>query len=470
MIKKTLLFLCMLLFCTQIIAQDSSSKAVVLKVKEKEIIVDGRKATIYDIEGAKGLIFYEGSLFDIIVENHLKKPTGIHWHGMLLPNNQDGVPYVTQLPISPGEKYSYSYRIKQSGTYWMHAHYGLQEQKLLSAPLIIYDRSAQNPAVQEAVMFLSDFTFRDPYDIFKELRTKKASDRGSMQSMKTMDSKPDLNDVKYDAFLTNWKTLNDPDVIPTTPEKLVRLRIINGSSSSNFFISLGKLQGEVIAIDGSEIIPFSGNVFELAVAQRIDLLIKIPKENGVFPILAQGEGTNLQTGLILSAQPDHKLVIPQKSSITAGALTYNQEQKLKAKTPLAKKEINRRLVLNLDGNMAKYIWMLNERAWPNFKPLYVKEGERVELTFVNRTMMSHPMHLHGHFFQVTEIDGQPLNGALRDTLLVLPKSTVKVQFDANNPGNWALHCHNLYHLYAGMMTTLNYEDFKGPVFKIEPED
>ena len=114
--------------------------------------------------------------------------------------------------------------------------------------------------------------------------------------------------------------------------------------------------------------------------------------------------------------------------------------------------------------MAKYIWTINGKAWPNNEPVWVKQGERVELVFVNQTMMSHPMHLHGHFFQIKEINGRAVEGALRDTILVLPHSTVKVQFEANNPGNWPLHCHNLYHQYAGMMTTLNYEGFKGSVF------
>jgi FtsP/CotA-like multicopper oxidase with cupredoxin domain len=274
----------------------------------------------------------------------------------------------------------------------------------------------------------------------------------------------DLNDVKYDAFLTNWRTLSNPEVIEVAPEKEIRLRVINGSSSTNFFIHLGKLKGEVIATDGSNCLPLTDSQFELSVAQRLDIRVKIPKEGGVYPILAQGEGLEMRTGLLLTTRGGQIPTLSEKADQPMGSLSYRQELLYKAKTSLPKKEINRRIVVNLNGNMMKYIWTINGKAWPNHDPMIVKQGERVELIFVNHTAMSHPMHLHGHVFQVTEINKQPLEGALRDTVLVLPKSTVKVQFDANNPGNWPCHCHNLYHLYAGMMTTLNYVGCKGPAF------
>ncbi len=474
-----------------------SSKPLILQVKKRELFVNGKKSTfpifqIAQLNGIQGLSLKKGDRFYVILENHMDQPTGVHWHGILLPNSQDGVPFVTQPAIPPGGKYTYDFPIIQSGTYWMHAHYGLQEQQLVTAPLILHDPNDVNANQQEIVMFLSDFTFQNPLDIFKELRNQGSKVKAPQDSenhqmmhmsaaqeskkmiempqneMKHMNMmKMDLNDVKYDAFLTNWRTLSDPDIIEVTPEKEVRLRIINGSSSTNFFILLGKLKGEAIAIDGADITPFSGTQFELAVAQRIDIRIKIPQGKSVYPILAQGEGLEMQTGLILATPGAQIPALKEKASQAMGAMSYTQEFLLKAKDPLIKKEINRKLTLNLEGNMAKYVWLLNGKAWPYNEPLMVKEGERVEISFVNRTMMAHPMHLHGHYFQITEINGQPLNGALRDTVLVLPHSTVKVQFDADNPGNWPLHCHNLYHQYAGMMTTLNYEGFKGPDFTIE---
>lgn len=113
--------------------------------------------------------------------------------------------------------------------------------------------------------------------------------------------------------------------------------------------------------------------------------------------------------------------------------------------------------------MQDYIWTLNGQSWPEVPPLVVEKGQRVEITFVNTSTMSHPMHLHGHVFQVTAIDGESINGAMRDTVLVMPKSSLSIQFDADNPGVWPLHCHVLYHLEAGMLTVLRYKDFIQPL-------
>jgi FtsP/CotA-like multicopper oxidase with cupredoxin domain len=107
--------------------------------------------------------------------------------------------------------------------------------------------------------------------------------------------------------------------------------------------------------------------------------------------------------------------------------------------------------------MNGYRWSINDVAWTEqTPPLPVREGERVALVFVNQTMMPHPMHLHGHVFQVVAIDGHRFAGAKRDTVLVPPKTSVTVAFDADNPGWWALHCHMLYHMEAGMFTTIRY--------------
>ena len=125
--------------------------------------------------------------------------------------------------------------------------------------------------------------------------------------------------------------------------------------------------------------------------------------------------------------------------------------------PLKPRSVDRTLPCALGGDMATYVWTINGTAYPNRDALIVREGERAEIVFTNSTMMAHPMHLHGHDFQIVEIDGEPLAGALRDTVVVPPGSTIKAIFDANNPGVWAFHCHLLYHLASGMFTVLRYE-------------
>jgi FtsP/CotA-like multicopper oxidase with cupredoxin domain len=192
--------------------------------------------------------------------------------------------------------------------------------------------------------------------------------------------------------------------------------------------------------------------------------VHIPAGEGSHPILAQGEGSTLRTGLILATPRATIPVLSQRADTAAGALTNAQERLFRSVHPLPAKPVNRTLQVSLDGDMARYAWALNGQAWPNVTPLEIKQGERVELVFTNQTGMSHPMHLHGHVFQVTEIDGTPLSGATRDTVLVAPRQTVKVQFDATFPGYWMLHCHILYHQAAGMMTVMKYQGFTNTAY------
>lgn len=152
-----------------------------------------------------------------------------------------------------------------------------------------------------------------------------------------------------------------------------------------------------------------------------------------------------------------------------GRLTNQQEFLLSALYPLPARPVDQKILVELTGNMALYEWSLNGQSWPEATPIVIENGKRIEITFKNKTGMSHPMHLHGHVFQVTAIDGKPFSGAMRDTILVTPNSTVSIQFDANNPGVWPLHCHLLYHAEAGMFTVVRYKDFIQPLVPISKE-
>jgi len=278
-------------------------------------------------------------------------------------------------------------------------------------------------------------------------------------SRKVQAAAPDI-DVKYDALLANRRTIDDPQVFEVKPGQTVLLRLMGASSATNFFIDTGKLDATIIATDGEDVQPLHGNFFQLSVAQRLDLLVTIPETGGAFPVLALGEGSLLRAGVLLATPdvkaPKHPLAIQAQQKM--GGLDNTQEVHLVAKEPLPERPVQRSLPSVLGGNMMTYTWTINGAPYPNRNSLNVKEGERVELVISNTTGMSHPMHLHGHVFQVTEIDGQKITGAKRDTILVPPKSTLKVIFDANNPGVWAYHCHILYHLATGMFTVLKYEN------------
>lgn len=472
-LKQTLYYLLLsgllLMASNQLTAADAT-KTIELIIKKYPVVVNGKTSELFRIEqpdGTWGFQGIKGQWFDATVKNLSDKPTVIHWHGLIVPNDQDGVPYVTQPPVPAGGSYHYRFKLKQSGTYWMHSHYDLQEQKFLSAPFILIDPD-ESKADKDVVFMVGDFSFKSPEAILAALKkgTKMPMNmsQGSMTMPMTMDAtKPDLNDVTYDAFLTNYRTLSNPEIVKVKPGDKVRLRIIAGSSMTNFFINTGTLSAQAIAVDGQNIKPFTGNQFQIAVGQRIDLLVNIPKEGGSYPILAQGEGTAMQTGLIL-ATDNAKLKVPKEQTTSStGAFSYDQELNIEAISPLPAKSPDQTLTVTLEGDMVKYIWTLNKQAWPNIIPLELIPDKRVEMVFINNTSMAHPMHLHGHTFEVTEIDGKTLkNGAMRDTVLVLPKSTLKIQFDTDNPGNWMLHCHMLYHQATGMMTFMNYEGVKIP--------
>ncbi len=428
--------------------------AAELRISEKKIVVNGKVAAVYAVEqpdGTPGIRIPYGQPFDVLLTNSLKVPSSIHWHGLILPNNQDGVAFITQFPLYPNLSYHYEFPLKQSGTYWMHAHYGLQEQRLLMAPLIINGPDDDKIADLEVILMLADFSFKDPSAIYRNLLSPKMKMSG-----------PDLVEVDYDAFLTNSRTLQNPEVIEVQPNKKVRLRIINGSSATNFFVQLDKLKGDLIAVDGNPVRTLQETQFEIAIAQRLDIVVKIP-EDGVFPVLAQGEGTDKQTGLILATKNSKIPKLEEKCPVKAGALTNDQEKKLKALNPLQQKAVDRHIVVELGGNMADYAWTINGQAWPESTPILIGKGERVEFLIRNKTGMSHPMHLHGHVFQVKAINGVPIDGAMRDTVLVTPNSTLSIQFDADNPGVWPFHCHVLYHLEAGMFTVVRYADFIQPL-------
>ncbi|AGH55417.1 Copper resistance protein A (plasmid) [Legionella pneumophila subsp. pneumophila LPE509] len=463
-----------LVACAGAVLAKAPVQSTVLLIKKYPITIDGKETQLFRIEQPDGTWGYhgiEGDFFDAVVKNTTDKPTVIHWHGLIVPNNQDGVPYVTQEPIPPGGEYHYRFKLKQSGTYWMHSHHDLQVQQFLSAPFII-NEPQEDKTTKQVTLFIGDFSYKSPEAIFSELKKGNMAHSGAhmnhntmanMDSMKTDKPAADLNDVTYDAFLTNYRTLQNPEIVSVIPGQIVRLRLIAGSAMTNFFVNTGTLEAQAIAADGQKIIPFNGNEFQLAVGQRMDVLVTIPKQGGTYPILAQGEGTSMQTGLILTTDRTKINTLSETTKNTAGALNYAQEFKLHALAPLKKMKPGQTLTVNLEGTMKPYSWTINKQAWPEIKPLLVTPNKRIEMVFVNKTPMAHPMHLHGHVFQVTEIDGKQLaNGVMRDTVLVLPKSTVKVQFDSDNPGNWMMHCHMLYHQESGMMTIMNYPGVKMP--------
>jgi FtsP/CotA-like multicopper oxidase with cupredoxin domain len=472
----------------------SDVKRVKLFVKEVPITVYGKKVMVAAVQQADGTLGYspeQKNGFHVELINQLTVPTTIHWHGLSLPNGMDGVPFVTQKPIPPGGSYFYDFPLKEHGTYWMHSHYALQEQDLLAAPMVIWTPEERAKANRQYVVTLSDFSFTPPDQILKNLQDAPAMNmktdttpRSGMEEMKGMKvssqkqplvitqawdqtthrfvratkyTAPANIDVNYDALLANLRTMDHPEVMEVRPGESVLLRIIAASCALNFFIDTGSLDAELLAVDGRPVKPLRGNFFQLAIGQRIDVRVKIPKTGGAFPIIAQGEGSTLLGGVILASKGAAISALPHHATLKTASLDNLQDSKLRATHPLTKKKATCSLPAVLAGSMVGYKWSINGKAYPNHDALLVKKGDRVEITITNNTAMGHPMHLHDGSFHVVEINGKPFSGAERDTIEVPPHETVKIAFDALNPGVWAFHCHLLYHAYSGMFTVLKYE-------------
>jgi FtsP/CotA-like multicopper oxidase with cupredoxin domain len=444
-----------------------------LLVASRILNVKGRAAKVFgvtDATGRQGLELVYGQGFDVNVTNSLNEETLLHWHGLLPPVAMDGTPMLSGPLLAAGETRRFVFDQLETGTHWMHSHVGLQEQKLLAAPLIIREKGEALFDEQEHVIMLHDFTFREPAEILAELQGgngMKPMDHSKMDHSKmdhgtngagmmpeTMAAMTHA-DVTYDAMLANDRTLDDPEVVQAEKGGRFRLRIINGCSATNMWIDLGEIEGELIAVDGKGVQSLRGTRFPLAVAQRADIRLTLPPGSGAWPILFQAEAVQLRSGIILKSGEGAVAKISDQG--TAGeALTLELEAKLESIIAVRPDPTRRVEMVMLTGGNEGYVWGLNGKASMHDVLFSVRQGERIEVMFHNMTGMAHPMHLHGHYFQVVDINGKRIAGAVRDTILVPASETVTIRFDADNPGTWALHCHHLYHMNSGMMGAIAY--------------
>lgn len=461
-----------------------------LTLASRTLDVNGRAATVYSLtgpDGKSGLSFDAGSDFDVALANTLGEDTIIHWHGLTPPWDQDGVADAPMPLIKGGQTRAFRFPVGSGGTHWMHAH-TLQEQNLLAAPLIVRRPEEKSADEQEVVVLLHDFSFTPAAELLAKLKGNSSGghamsgmnmsgmsgmkhdmasmpgmsmggmampgmDQGDMPGMDHGGMAMDLNDIEYDAYLANDRTLDDPEVVKVEKSGNVRLRIINGATATAFTIDLGVLKGQVLAVDGQPIQPIDTQRFPMTMGQRLDIRLRIPAAGGAFPILALREGGVQRTGIVLRTAGATVPKLSPVGEMTGPVLDIAYEVGLRAIAPLADRPADVRYAVDLTGDMASYTW-----AMPGSEAIKVTKGQRVEIDMRNASMMAHPMHLHGHHFQVIGLDGGPrFAGAVRDTVLVPPGRTVTIAIDAENPGRWAFHCHHLYHMASGMMATFAYE-------------
>ena len=403
-----------------------------------------------------------GDFLRITLDNQLPADTTIHWHGIRLRNAADGVPGLTQDPVKPGAKYVYEFTVPDPGTYFFHPHVGVQLDRGLYAPLIVDDPNEAGSYDAEWVVVLDDWvdgTGTTPDAVLKKLIADGGTassggmggmDHGSMGGM-GMGAEPwgDAGDVSYPFFLVNGRPPTDPEVLNAKPGQKVRLRIINAASDTIFTVALGGHRMTITDTDGHAVQPSEVGAFYIGMGERYDAVVTL--KDGVFPLVARpfGKTSGGQAMALVrtggGTAPGADVTPPELSGqvLIGSQLQPAESAKLPAKAPDATVD------LALQGSMKPYRWGINGAPYGKNEPLTVTAGQRLRINAVNMTMMTHPLHVHGHTFALS-------SGLRKDTVLMAPMQSFAIDLDADNAGDWMIHCHNIYHAEAGMMIALEY--------------
>ncbi|TGD84564.1 multicopper oxidase family protein [Mycolicibacterium sp. CH28] len=414
-----------------------------------------------------------GDELAVSVTNALDHPSSVHWHGIALRNDMDGVAPATP-NIGPGATLTYRFSSPYAGTYWAHPHTGLDTDYGLYLPVIIDDPTEPGGYDAEWIVILDDWTSgvgNSPQQIFDELRSTGMSGRHGMPGMPgmggmgPMGSMPppaggatsgllggDGGDVSYPYYLVNGRIPAAPTTFAAKPGQRIRIRIINAAADTAFRVALAGHRMTVTHTDGFPVVPTEVDALLVGMAERYDVIVTAG--DGIFPLVASAEGKNAVARALLSTgtgtAPSAGFRPPELNGRVGTVDTFTAAPQVVL--PSGSGDVA--LTARLTGSMMGYTWMINGRTFDQTVPLTVRRGEHATLTFTNATMMWHPMHLHGHTFQVIGPGGRP--GPRKDTVIVKPMQSVAVRLVADNPGIWMLHCHNGYHMEAGMMTMLDY--------------
>ncbi len=395
------------------------------------------------------------------VNNRLDHPTSVHWHGIALRNDMDGAEPATP-DINSGQSFTYRFSTPHSGTYWAHPHTGLDADYGLYLPVIIDDPQEPGDYDAEWIVVLDDWTDgigQSPQQIFDGLRGQHMGQMPGMGGMPMMSGVGsssllggDAGDVRYPYYLINGRVPGAATSFTAKPAQRIRIRIINAASDTAFRVALAGHAMTVTHTDGYPVVPTEVDAVLMGMGERYDVVVTAG--DGVFPLVAAAEGKNaVARALLITAagkppDPDFQPTELNRRVGTADAFTATPDVGL----PLGQPDVN--LQANLTGGMMNYDWAINGQPYGSNQPITIKQGQKTTLGLTNTTMMWHPMHLHGHTFQIIKADGSP--GPRKDTAIVLPRQNVGVALLADNPGIWMLHCHNTYHQAAGMMTSLSY--------------
>ncbi len=422
------------------------TQTITLRPQISQIDLAGRTATAWTFDGSvpgPQIHAKVGERLQITVRNDLPEQTSVHWHGLAVPNPMDGVPGVTTPAIETGGSFTYDFVVPDAGTHWFHPHTGLQLDTGLYAPFIVEDGASDYD--HEWVLMLDDWTQGvgpDPQQIFEDLIAAGEQNQGGMMHMGGMGM--DGGDVSYPLYVINGRGATDPDSMRVKPGATVRLRIINAAADTIFTFAVGGHTLTVTHADGFPVQRVQAQALRIGMGERYDALVTV--SDGAFPVVAQPAGKSGYAMAVLRSASGESPSTPSitGSPMTADMLRADPTVRLPAAAPAETHD------LTFSGSMAPYVWTINGATYDRAQPLEVRAGESVRLRLINMSMMSHPIHLHGHTFQLGA------DGARKDTLLLPPMARAQVDLVADNPGRWMLHCHNAYHAEAGMMTRLDY--------------
>jgi CopA family copper-resistance protein len=555
-------------------AETLTGPDVALRIAQSHWMVDGRTGHATTINGTVPgplIRLREGQNVRLSVANELDEDTSIHWHGLIVPFQMDGVPGVSFPGIRPRETFVYEFPIRQSGTYWYHSHSGLQEQEGHYGPIII-DPAGADPVQsdREYVIVLSDFSFMHAHTIYQRLkqqsgafnmqretvaglaagRDQSFADRREWAGMR-MDP-TDVSDVTGAAykFLINGHGPQDNWTGLFRPGERVRLRFINAAAMTIFNVRIPGMSMEVVASDGQNVRPVRVDEFQISIAETYDVIIQ-PTENRAYTLVAEavdrsgmahatlapragmtadvpalrarplatmrdmgmdmsggamawpgaeGAGSAMagmdhaqsgshsgmsmggmdMGGMDMSMRnPDNAPGVPLGPGVQTIApmaadrmgdpgqgledaghkvLLYTDLQSLAPNPDM--RAPSRSLQLHLTGNMERFMWSFDGQRFSEITaPIPFRLNERVRVTLVNDSMMAHPIHLHGHFFEL--VTGTPGHRPRKHTVNVLPGGTATFDLTVDAPGDWAFHCHMLYHMHAGMFRVVSVRPLEG---------
>ncbi|MBW8485883.1 multicopper oxidase family protein [Actinomadura parmotrematis] len=383
--------------------------------------------------------------------NGLPDPTTVHWHGVRLANAMDGAP-ITQTPTPPGGSFDYRFTVPDPGTYFYHSHYGMQLDRGVYGPLIVDDPHEPLAYDAEFVVVLDDWidgTGTTPDAVLARLHA------GTLNPppMYSNALGGQAGHVVYPHHLVNGRTPAAPVTFTASPGQRARVRLINAASDTAYRVALGGHRLTVTHTDGFPVEHVTADTLIIGMGERYDVLVTL--KSGVHPLVAEAEGKSARAfALVRTAPgtaPPATVTVPELSGdlLTLARLSADPSVDLPPRQP------DQTVRLYLGSGPLGTTWSLtNTPVSPPAGQLRipVTQGQRVRLTFTNATQIWHPVHLHGHTYQV----GGAGTGPRKDTVITRPNETITVDLDADNPGEWMLHCHNLYHSELGMMATLGY--------------